>query len=62
MKKKIINLAMKKYKSFNKAGKALGITHRTVSLKCKKYNINQKFINSILIIKVSFLKIDLILI
>ncbi|WP_251860750.1 sigma 54-interacting transcriptional regulator [Clostridium sp. Marseille-Q2269] len=37
--KEIITLAMKKYKSFNKAGKALGITHRTVSLKCKKYNI-----------------------
>ncbi|EJO5348518.1 sigma 54-interacting transcriptional regulator [Clostridium botulinum] len=37
--KEIVTLAMKKYKSFNKAGKALGITHRTVSLKCKKYNI-----------------------
>ncbi|MGM8317090.1 hypothetical protein, partial [Clostridium perfringens] len=34
--------AMKKYKSFNKAGKALGLTHRTVSLKCKKYNIDVK--------------------
>lgn len=38
--KKIITLAMKKYKSYNKAGKALGITHRTVALKCKKYGIN----------------------
>lgn len=38
--KKIIELAMKKYKTFNKAGKALGLTHRTVSLKCKKYGIN----------------------
>lgn len=37
--KEIIKIAMKKYKSFNKAGKALGITHRTVSLKCKKYGI-----------------------
>lgn len=37
--KQIITLAMKKYKSFNKAGKALGLTHRTISLKCKKYNI-----------------------
>lgn len=37
--KEIISLAMKKYKSFNKAGKALGLTHRTVSLKCKKYGI-----------------------
>lgn len=38
--KEIITLAMKKYKSYNKAGKALGITHRTVALKCKKYNIS----------------------
>lgn len=38
--KEIIRLAMEKYKSYNKAGKALGLTHRTVSLKCKKYNIN----------------------
>ncbi|WP_050606415.1 sigma 54-interacting transcriptional regulator [Clostridium niameyense] len=40
--KEIITLAMKKYKTFNKAGKALGITHRTVSLKCKKYNITEE--------------------
>ncbi|MGL5245698.1 MAG: sigma 54-interacting transcriptional regulator [Sarcina sp.] len=38
--KQIIEIAMKKYKSFNKAGKALGLTHRTISLKCKKYNID----------------------
>lgn len=38
--KEIIALAMKKYKSYNKAGKVLGITHRTVALKCKKYGIN----------------------
>ncbi|GAA0734190.1 sigma 54-interacting transcriptional regulator [Clostridium oceanicum] len=37
--KDIITIAMKKYKTFNKAGKALGVTHRTISLKCKKYNI-----------------------
>ncbi|WP_160679143.1 sigma 54-interacting transcriptional regulator [Clostridium sp. C8-1-8] len=37
--KQIIRAAMEKYKSFNKAGKALGLTHRTVSLKCQKYNI-----------------------
>lgn len=37
--KEIITLAMKKYKTYNKAGKALGITHRTVGLKCKKYGI-----------------------
>lgn len=37
--REIISLAMKKYKSFNKAGKALGLTHRTISLKCQKYGI-----------------------
>ncbi|PJI08918.1 MULTISPECIES: sigma 54-interacting transcriptional regulator [Clostridium] len=37
--KRILTIAMKKYKSYNKVGKVLGITHRTVSLKCKKYNI-----------------------
>ncbi len=40
--KELISLAMKTYKSYNKAGKALGITHRTVSLKCKKYGIDLK--------------------
>jgi len=38
--REIITLAMRKYKSFNKAGKALGLTHRTIALKCKKWNIN----------------------
>ncbi len=37
--KRIISAALKKYKSFNKTGKALGLTHRTISLKCKKYGI-----------------------
>ncbi|RKD32553.1 sigma-54 interaction domain-containing protein [Thermohalobacter berrensis] len=37
--KEIIKLALKKYKSFNAAGKALGITHRTVANKARKYNI-----------------------
>lgn len=37
--REIITLAMKKYKSYNKTGQVLGITHRTVSLKCKKYGI-----------------------
>lgn len=37
--KELIKIAMKKYKSFNKAGKVLGLTHRTVSLKCEKYGI-----------------------
>ncbi|GAA0178534.1 sigma 54-interacting transcriptional regulator [Clostridium sediminicola] len=39
--KEIIELAMKKYGSYNKAGKALGLTHRTVSLKCKKYGLDK---------------------
>lgn len=38
--KEIITLAIKKYRSYNKTGKALGITHRTVALKCKKYGID----------------------
>ena len=37
--KEIIKAAMERYKSYNKAGKALGLTHRTISLKCKKYGI-----------------------
>ncbi len=37
--KELIALAMKKYGSYNKAGKALGLTHRTISLKCQKYEI-----------------------
>ncbi|MGL4656753.1 MAG: sigma 54-interacting transcriptional regulator [Sarcina sp.] len=39
--KRIIIAAMKKYKTFNKAGKALGLTHRTISLKCKKYGVDK---------------------
>lgn len=37
--KEIIRLALKKYGSFNQAAKALGITHRTVALKAKKYDL-----------------------
>lgn len=37
--RELIAVAMKKYKSYNKAGKALGFTHRTISLKCQKYGI-----------------------
>lgn len=40
--KEIISIAMKKYKSFNKVGKVLGITHRTVALKCEKYGIEHE--------------------
>ena len=44
--KQIIKMAIEKYKTFNKAGKALGLTHRTISLKCKKYNIDVKKIKN----------------
>ena len=44
--KQIIKMAIEKYKTFNKAGKALGLTHRTISLKCKKYNIHVKKIKN----------------
>lgn len=37
--KEIIRLALNKYGSFNKTAKALGLTHRTVSLKAKKYGL-----------------------
>ncbi|WP_054870694.1 sigma-54-dependent Fis family transcriptional regulator [Caloranaerobacter sp. TR13] len=37
--KEIIKLALEKFKSFNSAGKALGITHKTVAYKARKYNI-----------------------
>jgi PAS domain S-box-containing protein len=37
--RELIAIAMQKYKSYNQAGKALGLTHRTVALKCKKYGI-----------------------
>ncbi|WP_446897971.1 sigma 54-interacting transcriptional regulator [Clostridium sp. LBM24168] len=39
--KEIILKAMQKYGSYNKAGKILGLTHRTISLKCKKYGIDK---------------------
>lgn len=37
--REIIKLAIEKYGSFNAAGKALGITHKTVAHKARKYNI-----------------------
>lgn len=37
--REIIRLALKKYGSFNKTAKALGLTHRTISLKAKKYGL-----------------------
>ncbi|SNX54565.1 sigma 54-interacting transcriptional regulator [Thermoanaerobacterium sp. RBIITD] len=36
---KIIKAALSKYKSFNKAGKALGLTHKTVASKARKYHL-----------------------
>ncbi|PKM94595.1 MAG: Fis family transcriptional regulator [Firmicutes bacterium HGW-Firmicutes-1] len=35
----IIEKALNKYTSFNAAGKALGLTHNTISSKAKKYNL-----------------------
>ena len=32
-------MALEKYKSFNAAGKVLGITHKTVAAKARKYGI-----------------------
>jgi len=37
--RKIIKYAIKKFGSFNTAGKALGITHKTVASKARKYNL-----------------------
>jgi len=37
--KEIIRFALKKYKSFNAAGKALGITHKTVAAKARKFGL-----------------------
>ena len=40
--KAIIKKALEIYPSFNQAAKALGITHRTVSMKASKYNIKKQ--------------------
>lgn len=37
--KEIIKFALKRYNSFNAAGKALGLTHKTVASKARKYGI-----------------------
>lgn len=39
--KQIITLALAKYGSFNAAGKALGLTHKTVAAKAQKYGISK---------------------
>ncbi|MDE4541068.1 sigma 54-interacting transcriptional regulator, partial [Thermoanaerobacterium sp. R66] len=36
---KIIKAALSRYKSFNKAGKALGLTHKTVAAKARKFHL-----------------------
>lgn len=40
--KEIIRQALKRYGSFNGAGKVLGLTHKTVASKAKKYGIEKK--------------------
>lgn len=37
--KEIIKMALKKYRSFNAAAKVLGITHKTVAAKARKYGL-----------------------
>lgn len=39
--KEIIKFALEKHGSFNKAGKALGLCHRTIGLKAKKFNLEK---------------------
>ncbi|WP_209701717.1 HPr family phosphocarrier protein [Clostridium algifaecis] len=40
--KLIIEKALKKYGSYNAAGKALGLTHKTIASKARKYNLEKK--------------------
>lgn len=39
--REIIRKALKKYGSYNAAGKALGLTHKTVAAKARKYHIEE---------------------
>ena len=39
--KQIIKVALEKYGSYTAAGKALGITHKTVAAKAQKYGIKK---------------------
>lgn len=39
--REIIRKALKKYKSFNRAAKALGLTHKTVAAKARKYHLEE---------------------
>lgn len=38
----IIEKALKKYGSYNAAGKALGLTHKTVAAKARQYGIEKR--------------------
>lgn len=42
--KRIIKLALCKYTSYNSAGKALGLTHKTIAAKAKKYGIEKTIV------------------
>ena len=44
--KTIIGFALEKYKTFNQTGKALGITHKTVAAKARKYGLLEQGVNS----------------
>ena len=37
----LCKLPLKKYGSYNAAGKALGLTHKTVAAKARKYHIEE---------------------
>lgn len=39
--REIIRKALKKYKSYNRAAKALGLTHKTVAAKARKYHLEE---------------------
>ena len=40
--REIIKKALKKYGSYNAAGKALGLTHKTVAAKARKYHLENE--------------------
>lgn len=44
--KAIIRFALDRYRSFNQAGKALGVTHKTVATKARKYGLVEKEVDS----------------
>jgi len=42
--KQIIQMALRKYGSYNAAAKALGLTHKTVAAKAQKYGIEKNIL------------------